>query len=736
MDLDPALLKQLIETFQVELEEQLQVITDALLILEKSQSSGEAFTKQIERLFRAAHNIKGTARSINIQTVADIAHQLESLFSCIQKNMIALTPDRVDLCLDAVDGMRGAMQAFVERKSLNFDFNTLIARLQAATQTSPQPDIQENIQAPTQKKLVHQAGLETDTIRVSLPHLDRISALMEEMQISKLVIDDHYQELAKLSTQARQFCNTWNQNLLTISSQSEALNKESLQKYLGSNSDFIVDLTDTLNHMQKNMRPHINELNVLNNTLQEEIRLLRLVPAAALTCTLPRAVRDLAQELRKKVEFEIKGEEVKIDKLILEGLKDPLLHLLRNAIDHGIETAELRREQGKNETGKIKLQIDQEGNHILFKISDDGKGIDIKKVVAVALQKNIVTENELETMKPDEILHLIFHPGFSTRETVTAVSGRGVGLDVVRTNLDNLKGHIKVETKVNQGTTFTLRLPLTLSSERGLLISCGNLLFILPTSSVERVIKLDIDKLIYVEASQAILLDEHPVALRSLATILNLVPPALGPKEQLSLVVIHKGRQLVALMVDEIIGEREIVIKPLKAPLNNVPCVVGGTLAGSGQVIIVLNPSELISNALHFTTTGLHFQKEKKQLVDRPHILVVDDSITTRTLEKNALESKDYQVTVAVNGKEAWDLLQKQKFSLLITDVSMPIMDGFSLTERVKQSPELKNMPVIIVTSLGSDNEKKRGMEVGANAYIVKSDFESSQLLEIISQLV
>ncbi len=737
MTQDADLFKQLIEIFRVELEENLQRITEALLELEKNKLNADEAKKRTEVLFRAAHNIKGTARSMGLNEISELAHHLESMFSAIQNKKILLSPDRVNLCLDAIDGMRSAMQAVLEKKELGFDFQELSKRLQAGPQEQQQPSAHtpERRKEPVKKTASPTESPESDTIRVSLTNLDRISALMEEMQISKIAIDDHYVALTRLASKSSELSNLWAQTLFEVAN--EAKLSGTLQKAIAGNSDYIAEVADSLDQMQKNMRPHMNGLSLLNNSLQEELRMLRLIPAATLTQTLPRTVRDLAQELGKKIDFTVTGDEVKIDKIILENLKNPLIHLLRNAIDHGIGTESERESKGKNKAGKIKLDIHQEGNQIVFTLSDDGKGIDTQTVASVALAKNLISSAELNTLSEDKILNLIFHPGFSTKETVTSVSGRGVGLDVVKSNLESLKGQVKVETTLGQGTTFTLRLPLTLVSERGLMLKSGGHFFVLPTSSIERVLTLSAEQIINVETTQAILLDEHPVPLRILADILKLekMEPALP--ERIFIAVIRKGMQLAALLVDDIIGEREIVVKPLQAPMSKAPCVAGATLSGTGQVIIVLNPNDLINQALHLKSrVPFRSASDKTKTQARPHILVVDDSITTRTLEKNVLESKDYQVTVAVNGKEAWDLLQKQSFSLLVTDVSMPIMDGFTLTERVKQSPDLKDLPVIIVTSLGSDAEKKRGIEAGANAYIVKNEFESSQLLEFIAQLV
>jgi two-component system chemotaxis sensor kinase CheA len=307
---------------------------------------------------------------------------------------------------------------------------------------------------------------------------------------------------------------------------------------------------------------------------------------------------------------------------------------------------------------------------------------------------------------------------------------------VVKTSLRQLKGEVSVHSKAGEGTTFTLYLPLTLSGERGLLVNVNNQLFVIPTHSVEHVWMISINDIIDIEGTQAVLLNKHPIPLRVLAVTLGLEESNAHLGQDLSIVVIREGKTVVAFLVDAIVGEREIIIKPLNKPIKHLPCVSGGTLLERNQVVVVLNPADLIRRSLNINMAYRINIDILEKVEDIVHILVADDSITTRTLEKNILESRNYKVTVAVNGKEAWDLLQKEKFSLLITDVNMPLMDGFVLTENVKNNEKLRNLPVIIVTSLGSEAEKARGLDVGADAYIIKNEFESGALLKIVSQLV
>lgn len=735
MELDPELLKKLLATFADELNEQCQSITTDLLNLEKNQHDDAT----IQSIFRSAHNIKGAARGIGVKDVGEIAHHLETLFTNIQKKSKTLTPTLIDRCLEAVDNMRISLQAFIDKKPLSFDLNEFLARL-----TSDEPVSSSKEPAnPTKKQqtstVVSTPNKDSESIRVAINNLDRVSSLTEEVQVTKIALDDHYSELNKLTMKSKQLELTWKEAGVLIHGLSSLENENALQQIYSDSADGFIEISNTLRQLNQNMRRHLNELTSLSNALLEEVRLLRLIPASTLFSTFPRTVREIAQELNKQVEIDITGESrVKMDKMVLEGLQDPINHLLRNAIDHGIEKPDIRQAKGKPPVGHIHIDVREQGDTILISISDDGAGIDIPHIAKTAIAKQIMTEAECAHASDETLLDLIFRPGFTTKEIITDVSGRGIGMDVVKSNIDNLKGQIHIQTEKDKGTTFYLRVPLTLASERGLLIQSGGQPFVIPTNLIERVLHLSPSDIIDVEATQAILIDKIPIPLRTLSDVLGLPRKHISKQDTLSIIVLKKGWHAIALFVEEILNEREIVIKSLQTPLSNIPCIAGGTLGGDGQVIIVLNSNDLIDRALHIGKSSPITLSDETSVAapSRPRILVVDDSITTRTLEKNILENKNYHVTVAVNGKEAWDLLQNQTFSLLITDVSMPIMDGFTLTERVKQSEALRNMPVIIVTSLGSDAEKKRGIDVGANAYIIKNEFESDKLLQIVEQLV
>ncbi len=612
MPLDEEFLKQVLETFGTELDENLQIITDGLLELEKTGLDDQK--KSIDSIFRSAHNIKGSARGIGITDVGEIAHRVETLFTAIKKKTLLVNPDIINVCLQAVDGMREAMHCYMQKKPISFDVPALLQQLQNSVEspttqseilqprqlvekkpeTSPGGEEQETPQAA---KLPVKSG-EYETVRVSLHNLDRISAYMEEIQLKKIAIDEHFLELAQLGDKAQQFYQTWKKSLLDLRNVSNKDMAEDLKLLYDSNVDRLSEITSIINRMHKNMTAHINELTMLSNSLQEEVRLLRLVPTSNLLQHLPRVVRDLCYTLKKQVTLEVKDRDTKIDKIILDGIKDPIIHILRNAIDHGLEDSATREAHGKPEVGCIQIDVKEEDNNVLFFIKDDGGGIDPEKVANSALEKGMISKSELALLSKDEIMNLIFHPGFSTKNTVTDVSGRGIGLDVVRANLANLKGGVSVVTEIGKGTTFILRVPLTLATERGLIVECGGQLFALVTSFIERVVLLNKKDIVMVEKSHAILLEKHPVPLCSLSDILELDPQPHIIQNQLPLVVIKKDNNMVALLVNNIIGEREIVIKSLQAPLANITCVTGATLSGNGDIIIVLNLSDVMDKAV------------------------------------------------------------------------------------------------------------------------------------------
>lgn len=629
---DQDFLKKIVETFKTELQENLIIITDSLLQLEKGVKSAQEFQNLLAEMFRVAHNIKGSARGVGADHVSEIAHHLETLFTLMQKKNINISAELINLCLQSIDYMNEAMHSYSEGLPLSFDLQKHLMQLQSYAQPLAKlvaaPDderhklevslpVSEDLStvvteqssptvAPDKKPEQALPSVETslpaelqtktnefESIRVSLQNLDRISAYMEELQRIKIAIEEHYSNLNKINFKIEHALQLWKKNL----SGNENLHVNTFFSTVLSELAAIGEATHLL---QRELRIPMSELSVLN-ALQDEIGTVRLIPVASQLHYLPRIVRDLANKLKKRINFEIKSNDVKIDKMILDGLKDPIIHLLRNAIDHGIENAEIREAAGKSPEGTITIDVTQEDNQIVFQISDDGAGINTDDLLHIALQKNLITQNQLETIRPEDIYELIFLPGFSTREVATDISGRGVGLDVVRSNLAHLKGQVHLESQLGSGTHFFLRVPLTLATEHGLILACCGQVFVISTSTVDNVLLLENQDIITVEGIPTVLINEQPVLLCSLSKVLHLDENPMHPmhrKEQFSVVVLRKDEERIALLVDEIIGEREILLKPLQEPLVNIPCVIGATLTGSNQINFVLNSEEIIKKTL------------------------------------------------------------------------------------------------------------------------------------------
>jgi two-component system, chemotaxis family, sensor kinase CheA len=637
--LDNEFIAKIVATFKTELQENLLIITNDLLQLEKGAHSDKNAQSLLNEVFRIAHNIKGSARGIGATDVGEIAHNIETLFALIQQNHIKIAPQIINLCLQAIDYMDEAMRCYSEGIPLTFDLANYLLQLKnyvesptlefAATEHPQEPNETQSSPAIQYTKIN-----DFESIPVSLQNLDRISAYMEEIQAIKINIEENYSKLAKINFRTAHLEHEW-RKFVNIESSTEP----EINHFDRSFSESFIELSEIsnkINSLQRELRVPVSELSLLLNALQDEVRTLRLIPVDSQLRYLPRIVRDLAHELQKSVNLEIKSNNIKIDKMILDGLKDPLVHLLRNAIDHGIESTEVRQAAGKSALGHITIDVSQEDNHIVFRVSDDGAGIKLKEIARIARQKNIISSTELKTMKKNDIYELIFRPSFTTRDVATDISGRGVGLDVVRSNLIRLKGQISLNTVAGKGTDFLLKVPLTLATERGLIISCNHQLFVFITSSVESVMLLKKEDIIKVEGSPAIVVKEQPILLCSLSEVLQLDQnepnkprsklteenkmhkssytsmPQSRPVVMLEhsshgntqhcVVIIKKNQERVAFLVDEIIGEREIVLKPLQEPLANIPSIIGATLTGSNQINFVLNATEIMKNALLVST--------------------------------------------------------------------------------------------------------------------------------------
>ena len=531
--------------------------------------------------------------------------------------------------------------------------------------------------------------------------------------------------------------------------------------YLSANQGQIQAAAAGLETIYRQVSADTTQLSLIIDSMDEDIKRLRLLPFHTITTNLARMARDLAQQSGKEAALTILGGDSQLDKRVLEELKDPLIHLLRNAIDHGIEPPEQRLAAGKPRAGQITLSAERSDSDIVVRVADDGAGLDVDAIRQV-LSKSASTRRagmDAEDLSENDLVDAIFSLGVTTSRMLTDVSGRGVGLSVVRKNVEALHGRIGVDYWPGQGTSFSLILPISLTGMHGLLVRAGEQTFAIPLDSVERTLALSPGQVFHLDGRAMIRGQEQPVPLARLSEVLELPAAAADgqPREQLVVILSvterfdaavegqHQGgrrqAQKVAFIVDALIGEQEIVIKDLGGQLTRVAGVAGATVLGSGEVVLVLNAADLVKLAAQRSQPAAQAADPAEQAPTVPaaprSILVVDDSITTRTLEKNILEAAGFQVRIAVDGCEALELIRASGLpDMVITDIIMPNMDGFELTRVLKRDERTARVPVILVTSLDSAEDKKRGMEVQADAYIVKSSFDQANLLETIAQLM
>jgi two-component system chemotaxis sensor kinase CheA len=519
------------------------------------------------------------------------------------------------------------------------------------------------------------------------------------------------------------------------------------------NETYLEQFSSLINQLRRSLADDTARLEQISTNLEEEIRTLRLLPLATLFNLFPRLVRDLARQEDKQIELVISGGETKADKRILEEMRDPLMHMLRNAVDHGIESPQDRQRQGKPAKGTIHLRGYQTPTHVVIEVSDDGQGLDLEKIKQIALKRGICSEEELATMPANQIQALIFAPGFSTRTLVTEVSGRGVGLDVVQTHVDRLKGSIQVESFPGQGCTIRLQLSMTLATAHVLIVSVRGESYAIPVEAVETACLVQTESIFTIEGRNTILYDDQPVSVVHLAEILEL-PPETTPKSAnssatLACLILKAGLKVgshsvqenantrLGVFVDALVDEQDVVLKPQSQLLKRVRNISGATILGTGRVCMVLNPIDLFKSMRRFNrgqTTKVAFQTTEP--TRKLSVLLVEDSIATRTQEKRILEAAGYEVVTAVDGLDGFNKLQSRLFDAVVSDVQMPHLSGLELTARIRQHREYNELPIILVTTLASDDDKRRGAEAGANAYITKSSFNQEVLLETLQRLI
>ncbi|HMK75118.1 MAG TPA: hybrid sensor histidine kinase/response regulator [Thermodesulfobacteriota bacterium] len=769
-------MKDLIAIFKAETEEHLTKLDNGLVELEKQPDNLELASS----LNREVHTLKGAARVFGFYEIQDIAHRIEDIFEEVAGKRAVFNSSMAEPIFKALDAIRAILLKIVQEKKIDAEVDVdasdicreleeCISAAQAirtrkkrerepkrekeASETQAKgepekgdPQREQEVRKPPEKVLdrasetvaPHLSGPTEEYIRVPTSRVDKLLYLVGEVVINKM-------KASAMSAQAKRLSKLSREAQKSILSLSEAVKKESsspnreVTRWLSQCEAQMQRLRERTLELYDQVSTEAFHLDPVIDELQAKIKEIKMLPLSTIFEGFPRMIRDIASQQGKQVNLVISGEENELDKKVMEGIKTSLIHILRNCIDHGIEEPEARVALGKSSDGTIKISASHEGDNVVITVEDDGRGMDITQIKETALKKRLVSNHDLEGMLHKEVMNIVFMNGYSTSPIVTDVSGRGMGLDIVRRDIANLKGRVILDTEKNRGTKFTLVLPLTIAIIQVLLVKVQNMLFALPIFSVTESVKVSRDDVSLTGGRIAIQFREHIVPLVKLNEVLRLPPPGneeeKAKKEMLVVMATSLDSQ-VGFIVDEIAGEEEAFIKSLGKHLGKVKNVSGAIIMPTGEVVVVLDIADLVANS----ALGLPHFTGKRSVVGTKHkekrILVVEDAFSTRELEKSILETHGYLVDTAVDGLDALDRMVDNQYDLIVSDVEMPRMDGFELCRTLKNNEGYKDIPVVMVTALQKEEDKRRGIEVGAAAYLVKSAFEQTNLLDTIERLV
>jgi two-component system sensor histidine kinase and response regulator WspE len=748
------------ELFRLEVENQSVVLTENLLALEQNPTDAS----RLGAMMRAAHSLKGAARMVDRDAAVSVAHELEDVFVAAQEGSLVLLPEHVDVLLRGVDLLHRIAQApddeiETEKSKRADEVQQLLRDLTKVRVDDPSKAVKgilESLQSedtnvsdsvaiiskaqavlPSPSKDVDDAKRKRQRfLRVTPENLNRVLALTGESLVESRRLGPFLESLLRLKRQQNELGQILDRvrellNLEKFGEQAEAQVAQARAQLARCRED----LSERLLELESFHRRSAN----LSHRLYDEALACRMRPFADGLHGFPRMVRDLARNLGKQVRLEIRGPDTYVDRDILEKLEAPLTHLLRNAIDHGIELPEVRCAAGKSGEGTIRLEAQHSAGNLLITVSDDGSGIDLADLRNAIVQKNLTTREAAEQMSDSEVLEFLLLPGFTMKETVTDISGRGVGLDAVQAIVREVRGAIRVWTDLGHGTTLQMQLPLTLSIVRALLVEIGNEAYAFPLVHINRALKVAKKDIEVTAGRQHFRFEDRQIGLIAASQIFG------GREdnhsgEQVPVVVIGNKANFYGVVTGKFLGERELVIRPLDPRLGKIKDISSGALLDDGLPVLIVDVEDLIRSiekSIEAGTSGAVQSGGSGDTQKRPkRVLVVDDSLTVRELEKKLLQTRDYEVEVAVDGMDGWNAARTGHFDLVITDIDMPRMDGIELVTLIKKDSNLKSLPVMIVSYKDRAEDRRRGLDAGADYYLVKAGFHDEALLQAVLNLI
>ena len=739
---DDSFMEELLATFKVEAREHLTAISAGLIEMEQ-HPAGEHRATTLETIYREAHSLKGAARAVSLTGIESICQALESVLSAWKRGALELQPGQFDILyrtLDAVgDSLIPGQRPPPETLAPELMTLTAAAPDGASAASGPAGGTDHTATPPPQTVAAPEP---VATLRIATDKLDALFLQAEEMLSVKQAARQRVDDLKDLLSVCESGQRRWEHTAagaFQIARPAPAGHGETSETPLG----FIRALGERLALLASQMDEDQRTTDRMVDALLDGAKGVLMLPAATALQGFPRMVRDLCRSQDKQVELTMTGGELEIDKRILEEIKVPLTHLLRNSVDHGIETAPARMHQGKPACGRITLALTRaDSRTVRICVSDDGAGIDPAPVKAAAVRQGVLSPAAADRLSDAAALGLVFMSSVSTSPSVNELSGRGLGLSIAREKVERLGGRISFETKPGAGTTFQILLPLTLATFRGILVESAEQRLIIPTASVDRVIRVRAEDLCPVEGRDTIQVEGRTLVFARLEAVLGQARGSRSPAEHtrgFPTLLISLADRHIAFGVDRILGEQEGLVKTLGQQLQRVRNVTGATLLGTGELVPILDPAGLFQSAAMLAAAPTPAATNALSPAPGPRrkaVLLAEDSIASRMLLKNILEAAGYAVTACVDGAAAWSLLKTRDFDAIVSDIEMPRLDGFALTTQIRADPALVNLPVILVTAHEAREDQERGIDAGANAYLIKSSFEQSDLLSTLGRLI
>ncbi|MFI4914732.1 MAG: hybrid sensor histidine kinase/response regulator [Steroidobacterales bacterium] len=734
------------ELFRLDAESQIQALTNGLLALERNPTAAE----QLEVCMRAAHSLKGAARIIGLDIGVSVTHAMEDCFVAAQRGAIVLRQPQIDVLLRALDLLnRIANTSETELGALprgkDSELGGMLGALTEVLQGRVQPEPAVAVVAlpptapitePRPPAAAEEHGSAERVLRVSADNLNRLLGLAGESRVESRRLKSFAESMLRLKRLHDKAGKTLESLRDVLSQQAAHSQSEAL----------LADAHHSLHHCRQLLAQRFTEIELfdsrstnLAHRLYEAALACRMRPFADGIRAFSRMVRDLGRSLGKQVRLEIVGEATQVDRDILDKLDAPLGHLLRNAIDHGIESPDERRAAGKDTEGVIRLEARHSAGLLQIIATDDGRGIDPVGLRAAIVARKLTTAETAGKLSEVELLEFLFLPGFSLKEDVTEISGRGVGLDVVQNMIKQVRGTIRVTSVLGQGARFQLQLPLTLSVVRTLLVEIGGEAYAVPLAHIVRTLNLPKRAISALEGRQYFQFEGRSIGLVSARQVLGVSEPQ-SVDEDLAVIILGEPGSAYGLVLDRFLGERELVVQPLDARLGKIKDIAAGALLEDGSPVLIVDVEDMLRSVERIVATGRLESVQRGAETDhrkaRKRVLVVDDSLTVRELERKLLDHGGYEVDVAVDGMDGWNAVRTGHFDLVVTDIDMPRMDGIELLTLIKKDLNLKSLPVMIVSYKDRPEDRRRGLEAGADYYLTKSSFQDETLLRAAVDLI